>query len=110
MGEGDRGLPAVDARCPSLRDWPTTMADGQRPYLEPDDGEIDCAYFVGESEYISGFLRLPNPSDVGRVRFLEDVPDLASNRSPSLGPVAVTLLDEKGGGTDACLLNSFVTS
>lgn len=53
------------------------MAGRQRPYLEPDGDEIDCAYFVGESEYVSGFLRLPNPSDVGRVRFLEDVPELA---------------------------------
>ncbi|HET7590121.1 MAG TPA: HEPN domain-containing protein [Solirubrobacterales bacterium] len=83
----------------------------QRPYLEADGDEVDCAYFLNESEYASGFLRLPNPSDTGRVRFLEDVPDLARLQSePSLDPIGVTLSDGKGGGIDACLLDSFVSS
>jgi hypothetical protein len=87
------------------------MRSKQRPYLEPDGEEVDCAYFLNESEYVSGFLRLPNPTDTGRVRFLEDVPDLAQLQSkPSLDPVAVTLPDGKGGGTDACLLDSFVSA
>jgi hypothetical protein len=87
------------------------MGVKQRPYLEANGDEVDCACFLSESEYASGFLRLPNPTDTGRVRFLEDVPDLArAQGAPSLDPVAVTLPDGKGGGTDACLLDSFVSS
>jgi hypothetical protein len=72
------------------------MGVKQRPYLEADGDEVDCAYFLSESEYVSGFLRLSNPTDTGRVRFLEDVLDLAPVQSePSLDPVAVTLPDGK---------------
>lgn len=87
------------------------MHRSQRPYLRPDGGELDCAYILSEEEYAPGFLRLPSPHDTGEVRFLENVPDLADAFSqPTLDPVPITLMDGKGSGTDACLLESFVIS
>jgi hypothetical protein len=87
------------------------MASGRRPYLVPDGDEVDCAYFLTKSEYVSGFLRLPRPSHTGRMRFLEDAPDLSrAQDKPLLEPVPVTLPDGKGGGTEGCLLNSFVSA
>jgi hypothetical protein len=87
------------------------MAKDRRPYLVPDGDEVDCAYFLTDEEYVSGFLRLPRPAHTGRMRFLEDAPELSgSQEKPLLDPVAVTLPDGKGGGTEGCLLNSFVSA
>ncbi|HEX3240621.1 MAG TPA: HEPN domain-containing protein [Solirubrobacterales bacterium] len=86
------------------------MRGRARPHIEADGTELDSAYFLTDNEYVSGFLRLPTATDVGRMRFLEDVPPLASDHDvPTLPPVPITLLDGKGGGTDACLLGSFVS-
>ena len=87
------------------------MGVRRAPYLAADGSEIDCAYFLTDNEYVPGFLRLPTTADVGRVRFLEDVPTLAGQQDvPVLDPVPVTLMDGKGGGVDACLLGSFVSA
>ncbi|MGN6663944.1 MAG: HEPN domain-containing protein [Solirubrobacterales bacterium] len=88
-----------------------TMQRDKRPYLEADGVELDCAYFVSDDEFVSGFLRLPSPSETGRVRFLEEIGTFLEARGTSLlDPIPLTVRDGKGGGIEACLLGAFVTS
>lgn len=86
------------------------MRGSERPYLQPDGAELDCAYFLSETEYAPGFLRLPNPEETGRLRILEEVPKFSASDAPSLEPIPLKLMDGKGGGIDACLLDCFVSS
>jgi hypothetical protein len=76
-------------------------------YLEPGV-DIDCAYFIGENEFVRGSVRLPGHSSRGRIRFLEDVYSAVLNPEGNARVVAIKLFDGDSG-TPACLINCLLT-
>lgn len=68
--------------------------------------ELDCLVPVSEREWVRGFVRLPSDSDTGRLRLVEDIPEIAS-RGEISAPLPF-IIQDSGSGTPACVTDGFV--
>ncbi len=78
----------------------------QRTYIEPGV-EVDCECRIGPRERVRGFLRLPDQSNLGRVRFIEDVRTEVLRDGDAAAKIPLDLF---GGATatPACLIDCFL--
>jgi Apea-like HEPN len=73
----------------------------------PTTDELNCLVPTRDGKWVQGFLRLPSQEHHGRLRVVEEIPDI--ERTDELSEPVRLVLQDKAAGTPACIATGFVT-